>query len=120
MRSFALALVLAALTGCGTSGPGGSKSPGEIGELQDARQLDLWFAEIEAEEAKLGSLLAQPPVDCPRACDLRASIANLARQICSLTARLEPDRERQIQCVDARRRAEQAKASVMKVCECVK
>ena len=119
MRSFALVLVLAALTGCGTSGSS-SQTRGEIGELQDTRQLDLWFAEIQAEEEKLDSLLAQPPVDCPRACDLRASIANLARRICSLTERLEPDRERQIQCVDARRRAEIARGSVMEVCECSK
>jgi hypothetical protein len=56
-------------------------------------------------------------VDCTRACDLRASIANLARRICAVTEGLA-DRERQVQCVDARRRSEIAKANVKQVCEC--
>ena len=122
MKLVALTLLLAALAGCGSASSGASK--GVIGDLQDSREVDLLFQELEAEEGKLKTLLASfssetQAVDCPRACELRASIANLARRICAVTARSD-DRDRQIQCVDARRRSEIASTDVKKVCECGK
>lgn len=121
MKLVALTLLLAALAGCATSSS--TSSRGVVGEAQDARQIDLLFQELETEEDNLKTLLAsfssESAVDCPRACDLRASIANLARRICAVTAR-SADRERQVQCVDARRRSEIANTDVKSVCECKK
>jgi hypothetical protein len=122
MKLVALTLLLAALAGCASSSSS-SAGRGVVGDLQDSREVDLLFRELETEEGNLKTLMASfsgdtQAVDCPRACDLRASIANLARRICAVTARL--DRERQIQCVDARRRSEIASTDVKKVCECGK
>jgi hypothetical protein len=120
MKIAPLVLLALALAGCGSSSSTAGK--GVVGGIQDARELDLLYSELETEEAALAKLLpefSRGPVDCTRACDLRASIANLARRICAVTAGL-PDRERQIQCVDARRRSEIAKENVKQVCECSK
>lgn len=119
MKLVALTLLLAALAGCSSSTGGKSV----VGDLQDSREVDLLFRELETEEGNLKTLMASfsgdtQAVDCPRACDLRASIANLARRICAVTLRL--DRDRQVQCVDARRRSEIASTDVRKVCECGK
>lgn len=122
MKLVALTLLLAALAGCASSGAYSGR--GVVGSTQDAREVDLLFQELDAEEGNLKTLLASfssesQAVDCPRACDLRSSIANLARRICAVTARL-PDRERQVQCVDARRRSAVAAEDVKKICECSK
>ena len=125
MKIVALVVLAVTLTGCAAAIRSSGGKGGVVGDLQDARQLDLLFSELETEEAALTEQLASfqrrgnEPVDCPRACDLRASIANLARRICAVTKGLA-DQERQIQCVDARRRSEIAKASVKEVCECTK
>ena len=119
MKLVALTLLLAALAGCASSS--GTRST-SVDKLQDARQIDLLFAELETEETSLAALIASfssETVDCARACELRASIANLARRICAVTEGLA-DRDRQIQCVDARRRSEIAKENVKRVCECAK
>ena len=96
MKIVALVLLVVALAGCGTASSSSSK--GVVGGLQDARELDLLYTELETEEAALAKLLpefSRGPVDCTRACDLRASIANLARRICDVTNGLA-DRERQV------------------------
>ena len=124
MKLVALSLLLATLAGCGSFAGGALQGRDVGGDMQDSRELDLLFQELETEETKLKTLLAafsseNRAVDCPRACDLRASITNLARRICSVTERMA-NRDRQVQCVDARRRSEIAKADVKNVCECGK
>jgi predicted small lipoprotein YifL len=118
MKRIALALLVAALAGCGSSGAiRSAPDRGVVDDMQDARELDVLFLELETEQGRLVTLLSQQPVDCARACDLRASIQNIARKICSVTSRMK-DRERDVQCVDARRRAEIAKTDVKEVCDC--
>jgi hypothetical protein len=114
MKRIALALLFVTLAGCGTAQP---QNRGVVDDAQDTRELDVLFLELETEQGSLASLLSQQPVDCARACDLRASIENLARKICTVTKRMK-DRERDVQCVDARRRAEIAKTDVKEVCDC--
>jgi hypothetical protein len=117
MKRIALALLLVALAGCASAAS--TQNRGAVDDQQDARQLDVYFLELETEQGSLATLFSQQPVDCARACDLRASIANLAGKICSVTKRMK-DPAQDLQCVDARRRAEIAKTDVKEVCDCRK
>lgn len=108
----AFLLLVISLAGCAASVAPARQASVDVDPRIAAAEQELARAEVELHQQK-----AAAAVDCPRACDLTATICKLAERICEM-AEQDSTANVRARCQDARQRCARAQRDTAVVCSC--